>query len=62
MGSSSGRLWVTGDADDMVQLDVSAWNSSGHAFHERGHSYAVFNANQGDRQLLLDQQLLCQVI
>ena len=62
MGSSSGRLWVTGDADDTVQLDVSAWNSSGHAVHERGHSYAVFNANQGDRQLLLDQQLLCQVI
>ena len=62
-GSSSGRLRVTGNADDTVQLDANAWTDSGFVVYDSGHSYAVFNANQDvAAQLLLDKQLLCHVL
>jgi hypothetical protein len=63
LGSASGRLRVTGNADDNVQLDANAWTNSGRVVFENGHRYAVFNANQDvAAQLLLDKQLLCHVL
>jgi hypothetical protein len=63
LGSASGRLRVTGNADDTVQLDANAWTNSGRVVFENGHRYAVFNANQDvAAQLLLDKQLLCHVL
>lgn len=53
------QLVLTGDANDVVELDLNNWSSSGTTVAQDGHTYAVYNANEvTNAQLLIDQAML----
>ncbi|WP_310614864.1 Ig-like domain-containing protein [Limnohabitans sp.] len=53
------KLTLTGDANDMVELDLSQWANTGATVTEGDHTYAVYNASSTTAaQLLIDQHML----
>jgi hypothetical protein len=52
-------LTLTGDADDMAQVNLTDWTQSGSVVGENGHSYVVYTATHDTTaQLLIDQTML----
>jgi hypothetical protein len=57
-GTLSGRLQLTGDADDTLVFKAEEWQHAGQQVVDNGHVYDVYAAANGlAAQLLIDQQL-----
>jgi hypothetical protein len=57
-GTLSGRLQLTGDADDTLVFQAEEWQHAGQQVVDNGHVYDVYAAANGlAAQLLIDQQL-----
>jgi VCBS repeat-containing protein len=54
-GTTSGSLWVKGDADDKVLMDATGWKDVGHVMGQDGHTYVQFT--NGTAHLFVDQSL-----
>lgn len=59
-GASANILKVTGDADDVLSVQLATdWANTGSVVASNDHSYVVFSANANSAaQLLIDQHLL----
>ena len=54
-GTTSGSLWVKGDADDTVLMDATGWKDVGHVMGQDCHTYVQFT--NGTAHLFVDQTL-----
>jgi hypothetical protein len=49
---------VTGDANDVVDIDTSAWTATHTVVAVGGQTYQVYNAAQATAQLLIDTHIV----
>jgi hypothetical protein len=52
------QLMVTGDANDVVDIDTSAWTATHTVVAVDGQTYQVYNATQATAQLLIDTHIV----
>jgi hypothetical protein len=52
------QLMVTGDANDVVDIDTSAWTATHTVVAVGGQTYQVYNATQATAQLLIDTHIV----
>jgi hypothetical protein len=49
---------ITGDANDVADIDLSAWTQTDTVVAVGGQTYQVYNATQAAAQLLIDQHIV----
>jgi hypothetical protein len=58
-GAAGVHQWmVTGDANDVVDIDTSAWTTTHTVVAVGGQTYQVYNATQATAQLLIDTHIV----
>ena len=58
LGAGRQQLMVTGDANDVVDIDTSAWTATDTVVAVGGQTYQVYNATQATAQLLIDTHIV----
>ena len=57
-GAGVHQLMITGDANDVADIDLSAWTQTDTVVAVGGQTYQVYNATQAAAQLLIDQHIV----
>jgi len=58
VGAGVHQLMITGDANDVADIDPSAWTRTDTVVAMGGQTYQAYNATQAAAQLLIDTHIV----